>query len=179
MLILQDSNLAVRYTDVDYMVFTDAARYTFSGGSPFDRHTYRYTPLLSYLVLPNIFLHPAWGKIVFSFGDLAVGLLIEAIITAAYGTEELSLAAASTWLLNPLSANVSTRGSADSIVCALVLGTAYLVLSGRSFQAGLVHGLAVHYKLFPVIFSLSYLIALPHAGHDAPKSWRQKPVVAR
>lgn len=151
------------------MVFSDAARYVAQGGSPFDRHTYRYTPLLAYLVLPNVHLHRAWGKLAFVACDLVVGTLIEAVITAAYygrrgskfDTPREALTMAATWLLNPLAINVSTRGNADSIVCALVLLTAYLVLRGKAFQAGLIHGLAVHFKIFPVIFSLSYLLALP------------------
>jgi len=166
----QDQNFLVHYTDVDYLVFTDAARYTFSGGSPFDRHTYRYTPLLAYLVLPNLFLHQAWGKLVFCLFDLVVGALIEDVMVKAYGASGKSaLAAASMWLLNPLSINVSTRGNADSIVCALVLGTAQLVIRGHSFQAGLLHGVSVHYKIFPVIFSLSYLMALPRRERQARK----------
>lgn len=43
---LQDRFMSVKYTDVDYDVYSDAAREMAAGNSPFDRTTYRYTPVL-------------------------------------------------------------------------------------------------------------------------------------
>ena len=41
----------MKYSDIDYSVYTDAAGYLANGGSPYDRHTYRYTPLLAYMMV--------------------------------------------------------------------------------------------------------------------------------
>jgi GPI mannosyltransferase 1 subunit M len=155
----QDANFRLKYTDIDYLVFSDAAELMRVGASPYLRDTYRYTPLLALALVPNRFYQP-WGKLLFASVDILVGLLIGRIAAVAYPSWPRRVLLEAAWLLNPISINISTRGSADSIVGCLVLLTTLLVLEGRAAIAGVVHGVAVHVKLYPVIFSLSYLMSL-------------------
>ncbi|KAF1336065.1 Gpi mannosyltransferase 1, partial [Globisporangium splendens] len=77
---LQDRLMSVKYTDVDYDVYTDASREMAAGNSPFDRTTYRYTPVLAFLLLPNVLLHEAFGKLFFVGCDLLAGHVLFQIL---------------------------------------------------------------------------------------------------
>ncbi|KAL2531303.1 GPI mannosyltransferase 1 [Abeliophyllum distichum] len=66
-----DSHLEVRYTDVYYLVFSDAAALMATGKSPYERSTYRYSPLIAFLLMPNSFLHQLWGKFLFSAAGIS------------------------------------------------------------------------------------------------------------
>lgn len=67
----QDAHMEVRYTDVDYIVFSDAASLMASGESPYKRTTYRYSPLLALLLIPNSIFHRSWGKFLFSASGMS------------------------------------------------------------------------------------------------------------
>jgi len=157
----QDETMEVKYTDVDYKVFTDAARHVYDGGSPYSRHTYRYSPLLAYLMLPNITWSPNVGKLLFVLFDIFAGYLIYNIVKNDVEAQENRARLASCmWLYNPLVMNVSTRGSAESVIVALVLLTIHLYQQKVFILTGLMYGLAIHMKIYPIIYCLSLYLPL-------------------
>ena len=50
-----------------------AAQDVWGGGSPFQWHTYSYSQLLAYLLLPNITWSPNLGKLLFVLCDVSGG----------------------------------------------------------------------------------------------------------
>ena len=58
-----DATQRVKFSDVDYAVYTDASALVLEGRSPFERATYRYTPLLAFLLTPNVLGFPSFGKV--------------------------------------------------------------------------------------------------------------------
>uniref|UniRef100_A0A915AIM3 GPI alpha-1,4-mannosyltransferase I, catalytic subunit n=5 Tax=Parascaris TaxID=6254 RepID=A0A915AIM3_PARUN len=154
----------VNFTDVDYRVFTDAAAYVRRGRSPYERATYRYTPLLAWLLVPNT-VWPEFGKMIFCVLDIAVGYDCYETATApllarkpskrthSRITREAKQAIVIFWLANPLTAIISARGNADVIVCAAVVHTLKLLLNNQWLLAAVVHGLiAIQLKIYPLIY---------------------------
>ena len=160
----QDRSLAIPYTDIDYEVISDAAQLVASGASPYERATYRYSPLLAYLLVPNVVLHRCWGKLLFSVADLVVGRCLQSILVRNGLARGVALQYASLWLLNPLSINVSTRGSFDAITSALVLWTASALLDGSLGLAAVAFGLVVHLRVYPIIYAPSFALYLARSS---------------
>jgi phosphatidylinositol glycan class M len=79
------------------------------------------------------------------------------------------------WLYNPLAINICTRGSAESFIVLLPVlsslvfalhvsrSTATNLVSKRrklwtcAMITGILHGLAVHTKLYPIIYTVSFM----------------------
>lgn len=156
----QDRMMEVKFTDVDYKVFTDAARHVYYDGSPYDRHTYRYTPLLAWILLPNITINPLFGKFMFSIFDLIAASLIYSFVKGENFGEVWATRCSLMYLFNPLIIAVSSRGNADSIVVVLVLLSLILYKERVFFLTGIALGLAIHFKIYPIIFSLPMYLAL-------------------
>lgn len=84
----------------------------------------RYTPLLAYLLVPNITVHIAWGKVLFALADIAAALLTWKRVArkcteadyAPTQVDSVASLALSAWLFNPYTATISTRGNGDSLV---------------------------------------------------------------
>lgn len=227
-LLLDDGLLlkGVRYTDIDYDVFTDAANHVAAGRSPYDRHTYRYTPFLAALLAqPGKWSEHAplvsqlgpliwwldtkyFGRILFCIADALCGLIIVSLrrerrkkrssdvgskntITDTPTTNVLKICQSPYfidciwWMYNPLAINICTRGSAESLVVILpVLLTVSILtsgkyrfgrfgVSGQSICAGIIHGVSIHSKLYPIIYTISFMANLSLQAQEAKKSRAQ------
>lgn len=158
----QDATMDVKYTDIDYLVFSDAARYVYNGKSPYSRETYRYTPLLAWLLVPNAMsdMSYSFGKVLFVISDLITGFLILKILDLIQLSQIKKAILASIWLLNPMVITISTRGSSESVLTVFIMIFVYLLINKQVALSGIFAGLAVHFKIYPIIYIPTAIIYL-------------------
>ena len=164
--LLQDTYSPVKYTDIDYQVFTDAARYVATGSSPYERETYRYTPLLAWILIPTSWggWWILWGKALFAASDLIAGVMIAKALHVQGLEPERAWKYASIWLLNPMVATISTRGSSEGLLGAIIATLIYCVVKEWTATTAMVLGVAVHFKIYPFIYGVPILWSLSMPG---------------
>ena len=123
---LQES---VKYTDIDYIVFTQAGIHLVNGKSPYDQETYRYSPILALFMIPNGAI--VWfGKVLFCIADVYIVQIVDSLLKdVADEVFEVDRSRVHEcreyihflWSVNPFSSNIASRGSADSISSLLLL----------------------------------------------------------
>lgn len=151
----------VPLTDVDYYVFTDAASFVSRGLSPYERHTYRYTPLLAWMLMPTATFAP-FGKIVFIIFDVLSGALI---------LSKSGKAAAGFYLFNPLTIGIAIRGNAEPVIGCISLLS--LVCCDTWWTSAPLLALAVHLKTYPAPWA--FTIWLYYAEQEKRKLFRLLP----
>jgi phosphatidylinositol glycan class M len=169
------------YTDIDYYVITDGAKHMIQFESPYNRETYRYTPLLALLMVPNHIINHNIGKILFSFIDVLCGLAIELLLNIqnrkGKEIEEINLKnfyetyinnpfnyISLIYLYNPLTINLCTRGSSDCIITFFVIVTLILIEIDLFYIAAFTFGFAIHFKIYPIIYTPALYLYIATRG---------------
>ncbi|KAJ8610116.1 hypothetical protein CTAYLR_007098 [Chrysophaeum taylorii] len=152
----------LKYTDVDYGVFRDAAALVAAGRSPYERATYRYSPVFAWALLPDVLLGvQCLGKVIFSVADAALGVALGRLGRRRGLERADARRLALCWLLNPIAIGVCTRGSSDALVAAMVALAIELADAGRDAAAGAILGLGAHVKIYPAIHVPALAVSSP------------------
>ena len=123
--------------------------------SPYERATFRYTPLLP-LLLSSTVIHPLLGKLTLVCISLLVTPLLLASGAPFWPTHLL-------WTLNPFVLNITTRGSPESIIVVLVVMLLLCIRNSNQALhlnervvwetfAAVTLALAISWKIYPVIY---------------------------
>ncbi|EST09968.1 Mannosyltransferase, DXD [Kalmanozyma brasiliensis GHG001] len=105
-------------------------------GDPYARPTYRYTPFLAAVLSPiHLFGWTNFGKYVFAASDLLCAVLMWLILDGrrpqgSYAGAYVHLPGL-LWILNPMVAQISTRGSSEALVGLFVLSFLYFFLKAN------------------------------------------------
>ena len=175
---IHDEVMEVKFTDIDYNVFTDAAEYVTNGKSPYVKSTYKYTPLLAYMLTPNLLLHPLFGKVLFCACDIIVVLVMDIVLRKVknYDKELSNMLIMTFWMFNPFTMTISSRGNAESVMILLVLLSVLFVMERKLVLAGVFYGLSVHFKLYPIIYTLPFVMYIGDQGEKLTKGHCSKTV---
>jgi len=130
---------------------------------------------MAYIMIPNLTLHKNYGKYLLSFVDILVVIILEKIILLSIRKETNNKIKTNNkdsgsesesyfyhvnyiYLFNPITINICTRGSSDCLITFFVVLTIYLIKQKYILLSALTYGLAIHLKIYPVIYILTIFI---------------------
>ena len=158
---------------MDYKVYLDGSLYD----SPYERHTYRYSPLLSWIMSPSYKYHQNFGKWLLAVFDLIACFLVFKMVSRIKGEHNRvgSVVLSALIFTNPFLIYLSIRGSCEGITMTLAFAFLYFYFGGdadgtmsanerkekgittlqpcriRRYVSFMFFGLWVHFRVFPVI----------------------------
>ncbi|KAK4469540.1 hypothetical protein MN116_007082 [Schistosoma mekongi] len=77
------------------------------------------------------------------------------------------------WLFNPVTAVVSVRGNADALQSCFVLACLWCIMKQYLVPAGLLYGLCIHLRIYPIIYAPSiylWLMVNSRNGNNSKKN---------
>lgn len=175
------------YTDIDYHVFSDSSKSMLLGFSPYERSTFRYPPLLSFILIPNHLVSPDFGKMIFITADVVIIRILYILISLHVHhprkldqihnnllsqniRNRVAITLAFAWAINPISANICTRGSSDSISNVAILYFVYCISERKILLGGGVLGFLIYWRIYPIIYIPSILTYLYIQPNYIPKN---------
>lgn len=130
----------------------DARRYMVIGISPYQRITYRYSPVVAASLIPNVSSQFCFGKLCFVVGDFLTGRLVLEVLNSFGSSHMTEIASVTCWLFNPFTLTISTRGSFESAVSTGMLSILQLIMYEKTVLACALLGFVIHLRIYPVIY---------------------------
>ncbi|MEW5320136.1 MAG: hypothetical protein WDW38_011233 [Sanguina aurantia] len=121
---------------------------------------------------------PLRPQFLFAACDVLAATLVNKLLLLQHISPGKRRAAVLAALFNPWTAAISTRGSCDVVAVVLILSTLLLLLQRRNLYAALLFGLAVHLRIYPIIYAPSvvmFLIAAQYRQQERQHKSVQQP----
>lgn len=166
-------HIANNHTDTDYKVYTEGAYHLVHNRNPYYRHTYRYSPIMAFINIPNLYF-PHFGILLFNVIDfINIFILRKCIrLNKSLSKHRVNLFVSfGAW--NLLMGYISAKGSGESITVFFFFQSIYYTMKFRTeknktgkgklrdlLYAAINYGILAHIRLFPVLMGLSFVLYL-------------------